>query len=193
MLTDVCNYKKELDSCWDELVPAQLTRVISQLMKRGTTIFILGNGGSAATASHMAVDLAKGTQVKGFPSLKAISLTDNVGMLTAWANDVAYQSIFKEQLAVLMKPRDTVIGISASGNSPNISAAIAYAKMNGGFTIGFSGFGGGALKRLVDLDITVSSRNYGAVEDFHLSLNHMITQFIKRFREGGEKWDNPSW
>jgi D-sedoheptulose 7-phosphate isomerase len=192
MLTDIVDYKKELDSCWNELVPGKLERIISQLMKRDTHIYIIGNGGSASTASHMAVDLAKGTQVKGFPSLRVTSLTD-CAMITAWANDTNYDHVFEEQLKTCLRSRDTVIAISASGRSPNIISAVQYAKKVGATTIGFIGFGGGVLKSMVDHDITVSSKNYGVVEDFHLSLNHIISQYIKRFRERGEKWDQPSW
>jgi D-sedoheptulose 7-phosphate isomerase len=192
MWTDIVDYKKELDSCWNELVPGRLERIISQLMKRDTHIYIIGNGGSASTASHMAVDLAKGTQVKGFPSLRVTSLTD-CAMITAWANDTNYNHVFEEQLKTCLRSRDTVIAISASGRSPNTISAVQYAKKVGATTIGFIGFGGGVLKGIVDHDITVSSKNYGAVEDFHLSLNHTISQYIKRFRERGEKWDQPSW
>ena len=192
MLTDIVDYKKELDSCWNELVPGKLERIISQLMKRDTHIYIIGNGGSASTASHMAVDLAKGTQVKGFPSLRVTSLTD-CAMITAWANDTSYDHVFEEQLKTCLRSQDTVIAISASGRSLNVVDAVSYAKVVGATTIGFIGFKGGVLKHLVDYDITVSSKNYGVVEDFHLSLNHMIAQFIKRFRERGEKWEQPSW
>jgi D-sedoheptulose 7-phosphate isomerase len=157
-------------------------------MTRRSKIFIIGNGGSASTASHMAVDLAKGTQVKGYPSLRVISLTDNVGMITAWANDLAYEEVFTEQLKNLLSYKDVLIAISASGNSPNILSAVRYAKSRGAATVGFIGFGGGKLKDLVDVDITVSSHNYGVVEDFHLTLNHIISQFIKQFRERREAW-----
>lgn len=186
--TNIIAYRKELSRCFDELDQEKLQRVLIYLMTRRSKIFIIGNGGSASTASHMAVDLAKGTQVKGYPSLRVISLTDNVGMITAWANDLAYEEVFTEQLKNLLSYKDVLIAISASGNSPNILSAVRYAKSRGAATVGFIGFGGGKLKDLVDVDITVSSHNYGVVEDFHLTLNHIISQFIKQFRERREAW-----
>ena len=193
MWDKIATHHKELEQCFDELRPATLEQIAMEILKRGRTIFILGNGGSASTASHMAVDLAKGAQVEGYPRLRVISLTDNIGMITAWANDANYGVIFEEQLKSLMKHGDVVIGISASGDSPNVLSAMKYAKDLGAVTIGFIGFGGGRLKQLVDIDVTVSSHNYGVIEDFHLSLNHIISQFIRQFLEGGERWENPSF
>jgi len=189
MLTpNIAAYRKELNQCFDELDPSKLEQVLVQLMRRESRIFVIGNGGSAAAASHMAVDLAKGSQVEGYPPLRATSLTDNTAMITAWANDSEYGEVFTEQLKIMMSHKDVVIGISASGNSPNVLSAIRYAKERGATTIGFIGFDGGKLRELVDIDITVSSRNYGVVEDFHLVLNHLISQLIKKFREKGEAW-----
>lgn len=192
MQAKITTYRKELNQCFDELDFKKLEQVVIHLNKRGRTIFILGNGGSASTASHMEIDLVKGTQVNGFPRLRVISLTNNMAAITAWANDVHYQNVFQEQLEGLMRRGDVVIGISASGNSLNILQAMAYANMNGAVTIGFIGFNGGVLKHMVDIDITVSSQNYGVVEDFHLSLGHIISQFIKQHREGGEHWKQAS-
>ena len=189
----IATYRKELQQCFDELRPATLEQIATEILKPGRTTFIFGNGGSASTASHMAVDLAKGAQVEGYPRLRVVSLTDNTAMITAWANDASYYFVFEEQLKSLMKRGDVVIGISASGDSPSVLSAMIYAKENGAVTIGFIGFGGGKLKQLVDIDVTVSSRNYGVVEDFHLSLNHIISQFIRQFLEGGEQWENPSF
>jgi D-sedoheptulose 7-phosphate isomerase len=186
--TKIAAYRKELQQCFDEIDPKKLEEIVVYLLKRGRTIFILGNGGSASTASHMEVDLAKGTLVAGYPRLRVISLTNNMAVITAWANDVGYEVVFTEQLKSLMKRDDIVIGISASGNSPNVLSAMRYAKEQGAITVGFIGFGGGKLKDLVDIDITVSSHNYGVVEDFHMSLNHIISQFIKEFFEEGEQW-----
>lgn len=191
METKIAEYRKELNKCFDELKPETMELIAMALNKRGRTIFILGNGGSALTASHMAVDLAKGSQVAGFPPLRVISLTDNVGLITAWANDKSYASVFVEQLKTLMKTGDTVIGISASGNSPNVIEAMDYAKRNG-VTIGLSGFGGGVLATLSDIKVVSSSRNYGVIEDFHMSLGHIISQFIKEHRERGESWKQAS-
>jgi D-sedoheptulose 7-phosphate isomerase len=194
MKDKIAEYRKELNTCFDELLIEKLGLVVMALLKRGRAIFVMGNGGSASTASHMAVDLMKGTAVDGgYPRMRVICLADNVGTLTAWANDASYEVVFEEQLKNLMTRGDVVIGLSVSGNSPNILAAMKYARENGATTIGFIGFGGGKLKDLVDIDLTISSRNYGIVEDFHLSLNHIISQFIKKFLEEGERWNPPSF
>ena len=177
----VNNYFRGLASCQAEISIEKLNTILNVLLsaqREGRTIFILGNGGSATTASHMACDLGKGAAVPGSPRLRAISLTDNIALLTAWANDVNYESVFKEQLANLLEPGDIVVGISASGNSPNVLRAIEFANQHGAVTIGFIGFGGGKLRDLVQIDVTISSRNYGVVEDFHSILNHVLAQYL---------------
>src|SRR5713101_5665041 len=113
---------------------------------QGHRVFIMGNGGSAATASHFALDLAKNTITPGAPRLKAISLTDHVPLITAWSNDTAYEHIFAEQLANLIEPGDVVIGISTSGNSPNVLNALTVAKKSRAYTVGLLGATGGRMK-----------------------------------------------
>lgn len=192
MQNKIRSYRKELNRCFDELDPKILERIVITMLGRGRTTYIIGNGGSASTASHMAVDFTKGTQIEKGHRLCVASLTDNVAVLTAWANDVSYNGVFTEQLKVLAKRDDILIAISASGNSENILEAVRWANEEGLGTIGFIGFGGGKLKSLVDADITVSSRNYGVVEDFHLSLGHILSQFIRQHLEGGERWKQAS-
>ena len=192
MKDKIAEYRKELNQCFDELDPVVLERIVIAMLGRGRTIFIIGNGGSASTASHMAIDLTKGTQVEGGHRLRVISLTDNVAALTAWANDSSYNDVFTEQLKVLAKRDDILIAISVSGHSENVIEAVSWANKHGVGTIGFIGNDGGELKTLVDADITVSSRNYGVVEDFHLSLGHILSQFIRKHIEGGEHWKHPS-
>jgi D-sedoheptulose 7-phosphate isomerase len=175
-------YRRDLERCFDELAIEKLERVAEVIWaarRDGRRVFFMGNGGSASTASHMAVDFAKGTARPDQPRLRAISLTDNIGLITAWANDANYESIFKEQLANLLECADVVVGISASGNSPNILRAMEFARERQAITVGLIGFGGGKLKHLVDIDITVSSRNYGQVEDFHLALDHILSQYLR--------------
>ena len=137
---------------------------------------MIGNGGSAATAAHMAIDFEK------FTEMRVVSLT-NVPNITAWGNDVGYDAVFSEQLKRQLRPGDAVIAITASGNSPNILRAVELARERGVSTIGFIGFGGGKLKDMVDVALTVSSRNYGVVEDFHLSLNHVLSQHLNDHEE----------
>jgi len=179
----VQSYRRGLDGCFGELSLEKLERVAGLLFEaqeKGRKIFVLGNGGSASTSSHMAVDLGKGTLLPGQPRLRVISLADNIGLITAWANDASYEVVFTEQLENLLEPGDVVIGVTASGNSPNVLHAMKFARERGAITVGFIGFGGGKLKEMVDIDITVSSRNYGIVEDFHLSLNHILSQYLKQ-------------
>jgi D-sedoheptulose 7-phosphate isomerase len=142
-------------------------------------IYILGNGGSASTASHFACDLSKATITGDLPRLRVTSLTDNVALLTAWANDSSYEAVFAEQLANLLDPGDVVVAISASGKSPNALAAIGAARSRGAVTVGMVGFTGGPLKTMVDVAVHVPSQNYGVVEDCHLVLEHAITAAMR--------------
>ena len=141
-------------------------------------IFVIGNGGSASTASHIACDLGKGTSIPSKPRFKVISLTDNVATMTAWSNDVSYDDVFLEQLKNLVNSGDVVIGISASGNSENVIRAMQYAVDIGCTTVGWSGFGGGKLADLCEVNVVVNSNQYGPVEDVHLILNHILHAWI---------------
>jgi D-sedoheptulose 7-phosphate isomerase len=145
----------------------------------GRRVFIFGNGGSAATAAHMACDLCKGAMVPGKPRIKAISLCDNAALLSAWANDTAYENIFAEQMENLIEEGDVAIGISASGNSLNVLKAIELAKARGATTIGFCGFDGGSIARLVDIPVVIRNCCIEQVEDLHSLLGHVITTYLK--------------
>ncbi len=147
-------YLNSLKEAITELDLNQVEGIIDVLLEaqeNARQVFLFGNGGSAATASHFTIDLAKTAAVPGKPRLRAISLTDNVAMITAIANDISYNDIFVEQMSMLWNHDDLAIGISASGNSPNVLKAIEYAKKHGGKTIGFSGFGGGKLAKAAEL------------------------------------------
>src|SRR5438128_6051473 len=140
-------------------------QLLEEAYRNGRRIFIMGNGGSAATASHFALDLAKNTIMPGAPRLKAISLTDHVPLITAWSNDTAYEHIFSEQLANLIEPGDVVIGISTSGNSLNVINAMLLAKQWRAGTIGFLGATGGKLKDIVDVAVLAPGQNIEQEED----------------------------
>jgi D-sedoheptulose 7-phosphate isomerase len=175
-------YMKGLRSCLDEIAEEDIRAIVDIIMKAysaGKKLVFLGNGGSAATASHFARDLSIGTAKEGKPRVRAISLTDNIVAITSLANDVGYNSIFKEQLAGQVDKGDVVIGISASGNSPNVLEAMGYARSVGAVTVGFIGFGGGKLKELTDKAIVLSCQDYGQVEDAHLVLDHILTGLVK--------------
>jgi len=142
----------------------------------GGTVFICGNGGSAATATHFGCDLAKRPNVKGQPRFRVVALTDNNALMTALGNDIGYEAIFAEQLIPLVRANDVVIGISGSGNSPNVLNAMKAARDAGAISIGFCGYDGGKLKGLVDLPVHVPSFNMAMVEDVHLMLEHAICE-----------------
>ncbi|MFC1915780.1 SIS domain-containing protein [Chloroflexota bacterium] len=158
---------------------AQVVELLEEASLKAKRVFIFGNGGSAATASHFAADLSKGAFSKGKARIKAFALTDNVPLLTALANDTVYENIFAEQLVNLIEQGDIAIGVSGSGNSPNVLNGIKVARTKGATTIGFIGFDGGKLKDLVDIRIIVPSHNIDQVEDIHLLLGHVITTCLR--------------
>ena len=147
-------------------------------------VYIIGNGGSAATASHMANDLNKFTIVEGMPRFKAVSLSDNIPLMTAWANDSSYESIFSEQLLNLVESGDVVVAISTSGNSPNIIQALKVARQMKATTIGFTGDDGGMLKDLVDHCVFIPDAYIGRQEDGHMILDHMIASLLRKLITG---------
>lgn len=154
-------------------------RLLEEAYLNGHRIFIMGNGGSAATASHFALDLAKNTIVPGASRLKAISLTDHVPLITAWSNDTAYEYVFAEQLANMIEPGDVVIGISASGNSLNLINALQLARVSRAFTIGLLGAKGGKIKDMVDAHVLAPGQNIEQEEDAHMILAHVITRHMR--------------
>ena len=142
-------------------------------------IFIMGNGGSASTASHFVCDLAKNIRKEGWPHFRVIGLSDNMAILSAYANDEGYENVFSQQLENLIQNGDVVIGISASGNSPNVINAMSVAKKHNGVTIGFTGFDGGKLGKIVDYHIHIPNNNYGQIEDIHLVLEHITIHALQ--------------
>ena len=160
----------------------EIVRAIELAQNNRQQVFVIGNGGSAATASHMMNDLCKGTLGhKGdapWPRLRVIALTDNVSLMTAWANDTDYNNVFSEPLKNLAQRGDLLVAISASGNSPNVLAAVDAAKQIGVKVIGLTGFGGGKLAKLADISFVVPSDGYGPVEDVHMILDHIITGYL---------------
>jgi len=184
----VGEYLSGLHAVLDEVDAEAVSRLIDILWaayRGGRRIFIIGNGGSAATASHMMCDLVKGCAVEGRPPVRAVSLTDNAAVLTAVGNDIAYEKVFTVQLEAFLEAGDVLVAITASGNSPNILDAVRFAADRGATTVGLIGFGGGQLKDLVDADVTVASRNYGHVEDVHCVLGHLISQCLRSRIEAG--------
>lgn len=162
--------KKEISKAVDAII---------QAYQNNKQIFIMGNGGSASTASHFACDLGKGTIVEGKNRFRVMSLNDNMALITAFSNDYGYEHVFSEQLKNLVNEKDIVISISASGNSPNVIKGVEYAKEKGATLIGFTGFSGGKLREISDICVHIECNNYGQVEDLHMLLCHLISQSIK--------------
>ena len=160
---------------------AQVVRLVMDTRDRGKTTYFMGNGGSAATASHFANDFSIGLQVSDQP-FRAVSLADNNAMVTCIANDFGYSEIFKKQLELFLTDGDLVVAMSASGNSPNVVSAVEYANARGNHTVGFVGFDGGKLKQVCEVCVHVETAvgEYGPVEDLHMVLDHLMTSFIYR-------------
>jgi D-sedoheptulose 7-phosphate isomerase len=178
----VTQYIALLQQTIDQLPKEKIVKVIDLLYSArfsGRQVFIMGNGGSASTASHFVCDLAKNTRREGWPRYKVIGLSDNMAIFSAYANDEGYENVFCEQLANFVEADDIVIAISASGNSKNVVSAIQYAKSQNAFTIGFTGFDGGILGTLVDINLHINSNIIEHVEDLHLMLEHMIIKSLK--------------
>ena len=182
--------RKTLDLMEEDLINQidELATILIKARDKKNTIFIIGNGGSASTASHFATDLSKGTIVNGVSRFKALALTDSIPSISAWANDVDFEDIFVEQLRNLMEPGDVVIAISCSGNSMNVIKAIEYANRKGGVTIGFSGYDGGRLLKCTQQNIHVPNYCIQRVEDIHLLIGHLLTSLI---REEGQHEKGP--
>ncbi|MCP4357459.1 MAG: SIS domain-containing protein [Chloroflexi bacterium] len=158
----------------------EVIQILQTARLNGRQLFIMGNGGSASTATHMVCDIGKNTQAVGWPPFKVIGLSDNMAALTAYANDEGYASVFARQMLPFIQADDIVIGISTSGNSPNVLEAIKLANQEGAFTIGFTGFDGGQLRGLVDQELHVPSDCIEHVEDIHLMFEHLIVFMLKQ-------------
>jgi len=182
MRSQVHSYLEDLTSLLGRLPIPAIEDVISTLLYaryNHKQVIIMGNGGSAATASHFACDLGKGTLKPGFPRFRVIALTDNMPLFSALANDFGYDHVFSEQLKSLIQPGDVAIAISGSGNSPNVLNAIQAARDLGAITIGFVGYDGGRLKGMVDLVVHVPCHCMEQVEDVHLVLEHLISTSLR--------------
>lgn len=176
------HYIEEVCATLAKLPVEKIERVVEILQearvnKRG--VFIFGNGGSAATASHFVCDLNKGAITTGQLRFRAVALTDNLPLISAWANDTSYSNVFAQQLENYLEPGDVVIGISGSGNSMNVVNALELAKSKGATTLAFTGFDGGKVKDIAHLCIIVDSNSMEQVEDIHALLVHVITTWLR--------------
>ncbi len=170
--------QKILDNLSEEVIE-QVLVILHEARNSNKQVFILGNGGSASTASHFVCDLGKNTRVPGIPNFRVMGLTDNIALFSALANDEGYENVFAQQLANHLQPGDVVIGISTSGNSKNVVNAIQLANSGGAKTIGFTGFNSGEIGSMVDVNLHVPSQSIEHVEDVHLVLEHLITKALR--------------
>jgi D-sedoheptulose 7-phosphate isomerase len=164
---------------------AVVDEVVDELFRcydEGRTLFLFGNGGSAALASHLACDLGKGILPQGESRtrFRVIALTDNVPLITAWANDSSYDIIFSEQLRNLVRPGDVAFAISGSGSSPNVLAGLLAAKSAGAKTMGLTGSAGAKMMALCKLCVVIPSENMQIIEDFHLGVAHAVFTVIRQ-------------
>lgn len=175
-------YLGEVERALKALSRDDVRRVVGALFdawRWDKCVWIIGNGGSAATASHMMNDLCKCTIVEGQPRVRALALSDNVPLMTAVANDVEYAEIFVEPLRTHLRKGDVLIALSGSGNSANVLRAVAYAKEAGALTIGLCGKNGGMLGKSADLCVKIPADRIGQQEDGHLILGHAISLALR--------------
>jgi len=156
----------------------EIADVLLEAYQRRSSVFIFGNGGSAALASHLACDLCKGTITNGLDRFRVLALTDNVPLMTAWANDSSYEDVFAEQIRNFLQPNDVAFAISGSGNSPNVLKGLSTARKLGAFNVGLTGFSGGRMLELCDHSLVVPSSDMQIIEDLHLSISHCIFRII---------------
>jgi D-sedoheptulose 7-phosphate isomerase len=175
----------DLIQTFDVSAYSKMVDMILDAYQRRAQIFVMGNGGSGATASHLVCDINKGCCFDLPRKFKMICLNDNIPTILALANDVAYGAVFEEQLKNFLNPGDLVIGISGSGNSENVLNAIAFAAREEAHTLGWCGFDGGRLARMVDLAFVAKSNDMQQVEDVHMILAHMLMQSLHQALHDG--------
>lgn len=183
MRHEIDRYFSELKTAIEALDREAIIHLIQMLMnawQEDRMVILMGNGGSAATAAHMVNDLNK-IVVPGMPRFHALALTDNTPLLTAWANDAAYERVFAEQMPNYCRPGDLVIAFSCSGNSPNVLEGIKAAQGIGAYVIGMTGNDGGALAGITDFCIYAPADYIGQQEDIHLMLDHLVTRLLRQW------------
>jgi len=179
--TDIDAYFEKLQSTLKAISRKELNDFLNLLLDaldKDCQVFTLGNGGSHATASHMAVDFNKGLSWGKTKRFRFICLGDNTPTITAYANDVSYEDIFIEPLKNFLKPGDLVIAISGSGNSPNVIKAVEYANTHGALTLGLTGYDGGKLRKIAQHNVHIPITDMQVTEDLHMVLDHMAYSIL---------------
>ena len=180
------NYLDSQIKCIDELMKGhsstlkKIFHILNKAKKNGNKIFIMGNGGSASTATHFTSDLLKTSLTKNTKKIKAFSLSDNIPVILAWANDTSYENIFKKQLENLLEKNDIVIGISGSGNSVNVLNAIKFANNENAVTISLTGKAGGRISKNSQVNLTVPSDDMLTIETMHLLICHLLITLLRK-------------
>lgn len=174
-------YFEKLKKTVDAIDVSDLNALMNELMDAkdaGKQIFIMGNGGSSATASHYVCDFNKGISLNQDKKFRLICLNDNIPSLMAYANDLSFEDVFVEQLKNYFQVGDVVIGISGSGNSKNVLKAIQYANEHGGITVGLTGYDGGKLKQMVKCGVHIPVDDMQITEDLHMVLDHCMMKIL---------------
>ncbi len=182
-ITDAHSYFRYLLQAIEGFPFATIDQIAETLLRayaRDRMIYLFGNGGSAALASHFACDLGKGTANGTGKRFRVLALTDNVPLITAWSNDSKYEDIFAEQLVNFVQRDDIAFAISGSGNSPNVLRALKLARDAGAFTVGLTGYQGGKMKELCDQCMIIPSDNMQIIEDLHLCVAHAVFTTVRR-------------
>jgi len=185
--TAIRSYLSDVDGVLEKLPVDAVARVIDRLEEarwKDQAVFTCGNGGSAATAIHFASDLSKGALAQGKPGIRALSLCENISLVTAWANDASYDDVFARRMAPWLRAGDVLVAISCSGNSRNVLNAIHRARAGRATTIGFVGSDGGRMRGMVDICVAVPCDHVEQVEDVHLLLCHLITACLRNLPAG---------
>jgi len=190
--------QQQIDSYFEKLIETiqnidtveieQCSKVLLEAYENGNNIFICGNGGSAATASHFACDINKGVSYGLDKRFRVIPLTDSLSTITAYTNDVDYDVVFVEQLKNFFQEGDVIIGISGSGNSQNVLNAMEYVNNNGGITIGWTGFSGGKLKQISKYSVNANIDDMQVSEDIHMILTHLMMKTLRKSLTGSEAY-----
>ena len=176
-------YREQISAAWNSLDSEAINRaaeVLGSAIKDGKTVYSCGNGGSAAISNHLLCDFQKGIQTDTSLKPKIVSLSSNIEIITAIANDITYDDVFIYQLRTMASAGDVLLTISASGDSENIVRAIAWARENGVGTVALTGFDGGRSATDAEINIHVAADNYGVIEDVHQSLMHVFAQYLRQ-------------
>jgi phosphoheptose isomerase len=182
-------YADEAARAWRTIEPAALDGAVAILLEaytRGAGVFSCGNGGSASIANHLQCDHVKGVRTATDLTPRVVSLSANVELLSAIANDMGYENVFVYQLQSQARPGDALIAVSSSGRSPNITRALTWARDHGLRTIALTGFDGGPARAVAEVAIHVNGTNYGIIEDLHQAIMHALAQYIRQSRMTSE-------